>query len=232
MRWLTPARRRGVEILDDAATPAEARRRAMRDVARSNALFGGTRAVIRALDGVAATLPADVALLDVGTGLADLPAALRKAALRRGMAIRVVGLDAAPDLLVDARQHLDAAASGDARRLPLRTGSMDVVVCSQVLHHFAMDDARAALAELHRVARGSVIVSDLRRSWVAAAGFWIASVLLGFDAITRHDGVVSVLRGFTAAELERLVRATTGVQPTVRRAPFWRLTATWSVRAG
>ena len=60
-----------------------------------------------------------------------------------------------------------------------------------------------------------------------AAGFWIASTALRFHPVTRHDGVVSVLRGFTTAELRALVRAATGTVPRLRRALFWRLTAIW-----
>jgi hypothetical protein len=78
------------------------------------------------------------------------------------------------------------------------------------------------------VARRAVIVSDLRRSWIAAAGFWLVSWPLGFHPVTRHDGVVSVLRGFTSAELARHVRDSTGRDADVRRHPGFRLTATWT----
>src|SRR5206468_3339755 len=62
-------------------------------------------------------------------------------------------------------------------------------------------DALNLLREMNRVARARVIVSDLRRSWLAAAGLWIVSFPLGFHAVSRHDGVVSVMRGFTPNEL-------------------------------
>ena len=64
-----------------------------------------------------------------------------------------------------------------------------------------------------------VIVSDLRRSWLAACGFWLVSWPLGFHPVTRHDGVVSVLRGFTRRRARRAtcMRATGAARPTVRR---------------
>jgi hypothetical protein len=73
-----------------------------------------------------------------------------------------------------------------------------------------------------------VIVSDLRRSWIAAAGFWVVSWPLGFHPVTRHDGVVSVLRGFTPRELSRHVQNATGRSAAVRRHLGFRITATWS----
>jgi SAM-dependent methyltransferase len=120
---------------------------------------------------------------------------------------------------------------GDALRLPVADDSVDVVLCSQLLHHFAEADARRLVAELHRVSFGWVVISDLRRSWLAAGGFWVASVALRFHPVTRHDGVTSVLRGFTARELESLVQETTGAAPEVRHGAFWRISATWSKTA-
>jgi ubiquinone/menaquinone biosynthesis C-methylase UbiE len=126
---------------------------------------------------------------------------------------------------------VDGVVVGDALRLPLGDDSVDVVLCSQLLHHFVEADARRLIAELQRVSVGWVVINDLRRSWVAAGGFWLASVALRFHPVTRHDGVTSVLRGFTASELAALVYDAAGARPDVRRAPFWRLSASWSKSA-
>jgi hypothetical protein len=108
----------------------------------------------------------------------------------------------------------------------LGTGSVDLVVCSQVLHHFERDGAVRLVREMRRVARRALIVSDLRRSWIAMTGFWLVSFPLGFHPVTRHDGALSVLRGFTAVELGDIVRAGAGAVPRVTRHPGFRLTAT------
>jgi hypothetical protein len=55
---------------------------------------------------------------------------------------------------------------------------------------------------------------------------------LRYHRVTRHDGVVSIFRGFTARELNELIRAATGVAPIVRRRLGFRLTARWSPRIG
>jgi SAM-dependent methyltransferase len=228
---LTPARRRGVEVLDDPDTPTDVRQRSMSDVVRANTLFGGTRSALRALRDVWPLLPRDAVLLDVGTGLADIPARARREARRAGISLTAVGLDASESTLRSAVPLLSGAVVGDATRLPVRDYAADVVICSQLLHHFTEHDARRVIAELHRVSRGWVVISDLRRSRLAAAGFWIASTILRFHPVTRHDGVVSVFRGLTVPELRSLIREATGVEPAVRRGIFWRLSATWPARA-
>ncbi|MDE3127367.1 MAG: methyltransferase domain-containing protein, partial [Gemmatimonadota bacterium] len=143
-----------------------------------------------------------------------------------GVDLVAIGCDVSPALLPGGNRY---AAAGDALALPFRSGAVDFVVCSQLLHHFEFPGARRVLGELHRVARRAVIVSDLRRSWIAAGGFWLASWPLGFHPITRHDGVTSVRRGFVAAELAALVREATGAAPRIARHAGYRLTARWTV---
>lgn len=220
-------RRRGIEILDDPSVDPAIRERSIGDVRRSNALLGGRRAVLRAFLEVLPSIEDGATVLDVGTGLADIPAAVVRSASERGRSIRIVAVDEACSLLHASRTRLDWPVCANALALPFRDEAIDVVIASQVLHHFEDADAERLLREMNRVARRAVIVSDLRRSWIAAIGFWLVSFPLRFHPVTRHDGVVSVLRGFTAADLKRLIRAATGKDVRVRRRPGWRVTASW-----
>jgi len=224
----TPKRRRGVEILDDPSVDPAIRARSLGDVARSNKLLGGLRAASATFTEVLPSLRTDAIVLDVGTGSADIPERVREIGAANRRTLSVIGVDEAFSLLVAARPRLDAVVCANALALPFRDHSVDVVMCSQILHHF--DDATADrfLREMNRVARKTVIVSDLRRSWIAAAGFWLVSFPLRFHRVTRHDGLVSVLRGFTADDLRRLVQRATGVRPVVERRLGWRLTARWT----
>ncbi len=231
---LTPRRRRGIEFLDDPAVDPRLVRRSLADVARSNLLFGGTRAVVaevraalRGLDAPAS----DLIMLDVGTGAGDIPARVERAVAARGHRLLTVGLDASETLVAAARSGLDGAIRGDALALPIATGGVDIAICSQVLHHFSDDDALQVVRELNRVARVRVIISDIRRSWMAAGGIWMASFPLGFHPVSRHDGVVSVMRGFTSGELSELVSAAIGRAPVVRRRIGFRVTASWTPEA-
>jgi SAM-dependent methyltransferase len=225
---LTPRRRRGVEYLDDPAIDPVVRQRSLHDVRVSNWLLGGMRAVIKELDRVLPLLGDHGTLLDVGTGLADIPIRSREVALKRGIQLLVYGVDEAPSLALRNADTLDGSACADARRLPFASHSIDIVVCSQMLHHLEDRELASVLAELNRVARKAVIVADLRRSWLAACGFWLVSWPLRFHPVTRHDGVISVLRGFTAGELAEATRAAVGRLPRVRRHLGFRLTATWT----
>ncbi len=228
---LTPARRRGVELLDDPRVDPADRHAAQDDIRRSNVWLGGLRAALAELRAVIA--PQDnMILLDVGTGLADILTEAECEVRRAGGTLTTIGVDGSISLLTTARASTTGMVCADALALPFRDRSVDVAMCSQLLHHFGDADIDRLLRELHRVSRRAVVICDLRRSWLAAAGFWLVSFPMRFHRITRHDGVVSVLRGFTAAELRRHVRAATGASPRVKRRLGFRLTARWTPANG
>jgi SAM-dependent methyltransferase len=225
---LSPPRGRGEETLDTPDADPRLARRSLRDVAVANRFFGGTRAVLDALGPLWDQLPRHATLLDVGTGMGDIPAHARRAAARRGVTLETVGLEASASLASDNRGVTTWPVCGDARALPFADHSVDVVTCSQVLHHFFDADARFVLAEMNRVARVQAIVSDIHRSRIAAAGIWLASFPLAFHPASRHDAVVSVMRGFRVAELRQMVRESLGVDAVVRYRPGYRITASWA----
>src|SRR5262249_27149680 len=73
----------------------------------------------------------------------------------------VLGVDLSPALVANSRRH--DSLVGDARVLPLRDNSRDVVVVQGGLHHlFTFADVRRALAEMRRVTRpgGRIIVIE------------------------------------------------------------------------
>ncbi len=226
-RIFTPRRRRGVELLDDPAVAPEIMTRSMMDVERANLLLGGLRAALDELRPALGELSRCATLLDVGMGAADIPAAARTLAAKRGVTLRTIGFDCSEALLRRHRGRLDAVVRGDALRLPFRDRSVDIVTCSQLLHHFPGPQAATLIREMNRVARARVVISDLRRSWIAAGGLWMASFLLGFHYVSRHDGVVSVMRGFVPEELSALVESATERRSQVHRHFGFRLTTSW-----
>lgn len=235
---IIPTRRRGVELLDDPTSDAALVARSLRDVAQANRWFGGTAAVLTAIDpllrAAGAARPGNPALtlLDVGTGAGDIPEHARLLAQRRGVHLTTIGLERTTSLAAGAAARVGSVCVADGLRLPFRSHSVDIVTCSQVLHHFADAEATTLLQEMHRVARHLAVVADLRRSWIAAAGIWLSSFALRFHPVSRHDGVLSVLRGYRRDELAALVHRAVGVEPRAHNRLGFRVTATWSPAHG
>ena len=217
----------GVELLDDPRADPALVRRALADIARTNRLFGGTHAVIATLERHFRAAPQRPwTLLDVGTGQGDIPLAAAQAARRHGIDLRLVGVERIPAAARVAREQGLAAVLADGGSLPFAPKSVDVVIASQVLHHFPRDAAARWISAFDRIARRAVVLADLHRSPLAMAGWWLASFPLGLHRVTRHDGVVSLQRGYTRAEFAALCEAG-GVRATVRYRPIARLVADW-----
>jgi len=226
----TPPRRRGIEILDDPAVDPELMRRSMRDVERANVLFGGRRAALAELSNAFRGIAGTATMLDVGTGRGDIPASAVALARRMGITLHTIGMDMSLPLMEGVRNGNEHVLRGDALALPFRDKSVDIVLASQILHHFTEDAATALIVELNRVARSSVVISDLKRSLIAAAGLWLGSFPLRFHPVSRHDGVVSVMRGFLPSEVADLVQRATGLRPRVERRLGFRVTTSWTPR--
>ena len=230
----TPARQRGSEILDDPGDDPALALRSLRDVALANRLFGGRRAVLAAVRkvllecGPARNATTPMVLLDIGTGLGDIPRAAQAMAAKSAVPMITIGIELVPSLAHVAGASCTHALAADAMALPFADDSVDIVTCSQVLHHFDGAAADRLLQECTRVARTAVVIGDLRRSWFAVGGLWAASFMLGFHPVSRHDGIVSILRGFTRDELEALVERATGCAVRAHRAPGFRVVAVWS----
>jgi hypothetical protein len=219
----------GEELLDDPAADPALVRRSLGDIAVANRLFGGVAAarygVDRLLRGRGA---ASATLLDVGTGLGDVPRALGSHLARRGITLQPTGLERNPTAARLATARGMPTLIGDGLRLPFASRSVDIVLLCQIAHHFGPDGIAQLAAEATRVARIGVVLADLERSHLARWGFAVASRLLRFDPATVADGVTSVKRGFRVAELvAHLARAGLAVE-CVRR-PGWRVVATWGV---
>ncbi len=219
----------GSELLDDPAADPVAVRRSLTNIARSNRLFGGTAAVLWGLGQVLAD-PAlrtsHLALLDVGTGAGDIPAAARRWGTARGLSIGTIGLERLRPAAQLARSPALPVTLGCLTALPLRDRSVDLVVVSQVLHHLGAETAIRLLQDAGRLARRGVVIADLQRSRTAATLFGVAAHALGFDQHTRVDGMTSVARGYRVHELAALCAAA-GVPATVTGRPGWRVVAWW-----
>jgi 2-polyprenyl-3-methyl-5-hydroxy-6-metoxy-1,4-benzoquinol methylase len=181
------------EILDEQ-TPA-AGQKSLRDLVRINRYLGGHEASRKALRSVAPK--GSFTVLDIGAASGDTGQAIRSEFPKAN----VVSLDYKLHHLLLAAQPKVAA---DAFRLPFHPKSFDIVHCSLFLHHFEDSNVVELLRGFREIARIAVIVNDLERHAMAYYFLPASTWLFGWDAITVHDGPISVQAAFKAEELQSL----------------------------
>lgn len=218
----------GAELLDDPKANPAAVAESLRNIARANRWFGGAAAVRFGLDRTLRHMPAGstLTLLDLGTGLGDLPQVAVRWGSARGVRIIPVGLElnrVAAGLARAAGLPMAVACAGAP---PIREKSVDVVLVSQVAHHLTSESVVHLIRTCNRLARRAVIVADLRRNSLARPAFWCGARLLAFDPVTVADGMTSIRRGFSRRELRALMTEA-GIEGRVAQRPGFRLVATW-----
>jgi SAM-dependent methyltransferase len=217
MSWLDLPRIDEAEDIDNPDQPIEDLTASMADVARTNAWFGGTCAVVGHVSALLRDIAVDrpIRILDVGTGSADIPRALVAWGRRHGRLITVVGVDnLRPMLTIAAKQlstfNFQLSASvhlvqADALNLPFRAGSFDIAVCALTLHHVGFDAAVKVLATMDALSTVGFVAADLRRDRLSLRIIDTGLALIRAHRFTRHDGPASVRRAFTLPEYRKMV---------------------------
>ena len=230
MSWMD-SRTQEPELLDGDSVSWQERLEAMDQLPLVNRFLGGARAVLKDLAPIVAESAPDrcLCLLDVGCGSADIPESIVCWAERAGRPIHVVALDRDPASIELAARRVAQTqcklklVRGTALCLPLADRAVDVVTASMFCHHFFGDELVALVRELTRVARTAVIINDLHRHPAAYWGFRLASRIFLRGHVVRHDGEVSVRRGFVPHELRALADQFPDFRWTVRRRFAFRL---------
>ena len=151
-------------------------------------------------------------VLDFGCGPGQIPIMLAK----RWPLMRILGVDAGPNMIEQARRYTAAAGvsveyevqrlgpQGDSR-LPYADGEFDIVLCNSVLHH--LDDPLATLDELARVAKreGAVLVRDLLRPPAPAYALHVRVFGRHYSGEMRRLYEASVHAAYTTAELRDML---------------------------
>jgi 2-polyprenyl-3-methyl-5-hydroxy-6-metoxy-1,4-benzoquinol methylase len=146
-------------------------------------------------------------ILDLATGSGDIPRLVVDFARRLNAKVTVDAVDQQASTVEIAR-GLSASypeiefVQGDL--LTFAREPYDIVLCSLALHHFSENDAVAVLKRTRALSRQYVLVSDLRRGWLASVGVYLLTALVFREPMTRIDARLSAERAFSFAEFRSL----------------------------
>ena len=195
------------EWMDEADATEPAFAGALRDLARINRMSLAYRPTLRWLDRVVARTGARrLSVLDVGAGGGDMLAQVAAWGARRGVGVALTGLDRSPWSATYAGSAGVPAEWITADLFDLAPGRrFDLVLCSLFTHHLRDPDLVRFLRWLEDRASRGWLISDLHRHLVPWAFCWATFRLARFDPMVIHDSTISIARGFTRADWDRLL---------------------------
>jgi ubiquinone/menaquinone biosynthesis C-methylase UbiE len=194
------------EHFDDPQRTAEEFRVAYQELARVNKLFRLEDPYTRVMSQwLGAEQCRELSILDLGAGDGWLGRAMEAWARDRGWQWQVTDLDVNPVPLSLSRGHCRIAAS--ALALPFEPNAFDIVIASQMTHHFNSDeDVIAHFSEAWRVAKRGVFITDMRRGWLLYTVLLLTLPLLRLGKNMRADGLLSVRKSWKPAEFRSLAQ--------------------------
>jgi SAM-dependent methyltransferase len=178
----------------------------LRDLARFNGAMLGHRPVLswlaRAVEG--APKGETLTLVDVGCGYGDLLRAIRRWADRRGVPMRLIGLDLGRATIAIAEAATDVADDIEYRVADVFAFRpdmpIDFVVSSLLTHHFSDAMIVTFLRWMEASARRGWFIYDLQRHALPYHFIGFAGRLMRLNRIVVHDGRISVGRSLTKGE--------------------------------
>ncbi|GMA15129.1 methyltransferase domain-containing protein (plasmid) [Deinococcus metallilatus] len=203
------------ERMDEPDCDLPTLRRTYAQFATVNALVAGWRQVYLRELRPRLSPGRTMTLLDIGCGGGDVPLRLAHWARRDGLRLRVTAIDADERAVAYASPlaqpgvEFRQALSGDLVREGQR---FDFVTSNHLLHHLTDPELVALLRDSERLCRVRVLHSDLARSPLAYRLFSVGARLFPGTFI-HEDGLLSIRRSYTAAELAALVPPGWAVRP-------------------
>ena len=151
---------------------------------------------------------ANMRIVDLATGSGDIPRLVVNHARTIGATVKIDAVEQNLATVSIARKFSSAypeISIIEGNILEFQAADpYDMVLCSLVLHHFSSEDAVRLLRNCRELSREFVLVSDLRRSYLATIGVYVLTATVFREPMTRTDGRLSAARAFSSAEFRSM----------------------------
>jgi 2-polyprenyl-3-methyl-5-hydroxy-6-metoxy-1,4-benzoquinol methylase len=198
------------EIMDDFAMEGEVLRDALDKIAKINQLLGGNQLTLQGVQSLLKGIPkeTEITIIDIGCGNGDMLRTLAEYGKQNGLHFKLIGVDANAFTISHAE-----ALSKEYPNISYRCEDIfgdwfqslkyDIVLCTLTLHHFKDEEILSLMKLFYENASFGIVINDLHRSAIAYRLFQGLCFVFRLNAMSREDGLTSILRGFKKQELEQ-----------------------------
>lgn len=193
------------ELMDDFSMGGTDLYEALRDLRLLNHIFAASSPTVYGVERlwILAGRPKQLSILDVGAGSGDVNRHVLKWADKRGIDITIQLADVTEEACEEARQFFHDEPRVTVRLVDVKDipeASVDIVSGSQFVHHFTGDDLNRIVTYMHKASKIGVVINDIHRQWIAWTAVWLVCHVVSTNRYIRHDGPLSVAKGFRATD--------------------------------
>lgn len=202
------------EIMDNFNLQGTEMQQVLTDLKTVNKWLGGNAITLNGISQLLKKVPKSgvITIVDIGCGDGEILRQCARFGKKKGYNFKLIGVDANSYILSEARERSKEYPNITFEQIDVFseenfTLSYDIALCTLFLHHFKNEDIITLLNQTIKYATIGIVVNDLQRSRLAFNLFKIAGRVLLKTKIARHDGLVSIARGFTKAELTEMSKS-------------------------
>ncbi len=195
------------ELMDDTSLEPKVLNEVLKDISLANRFLGGNRITFKAVLRMLRRQPdREYCIMDVGCGEGSMLRELARICRKKNYRVRFLGVDINESAIALAKEYHDEYPEIEYHTVDILQDERkelisDIALCTLTLHHIPSEQIPNFLRNMAERAREAVIVNDLQRSSLAYYLFQFFSAIFIKTKIARHDGLVSIKRGFKRKEL-------------------------------
>lgn len=194
------------ELMDEPCTYTEFRA-CLRDLVKVNRTVFSYRPTLQWLEQFGSSTNAPLHIVDVGSGAGDMLRRIESWARRKGLSVRLTGIDRNPFAARAAREFSAPHSRINWVSCDAFTyhpdAEIDVVISSLFTHHLPDREIIRFLNWMEQVSVRGWFVNDLRRAQTPYYAFKLLATTMRWHRFVQHDGPVSIRRSFTPRDWQR-----------------------------
>lgn len=198
------------ESMDDFSLDNEDLTTALNDIARINQLLGGNSVTLNGVKKLIHDFPKDkvITIMDFGCGSGDMLRMLSKFGKKNNLKFQLIGIDANEATI----RHAEKSSAGfdnisylaeDIFLFDFSEYTIDIALITLTLHHFKNGEIIKIMRVILNLVKKGIVVNDLQRNKLAYRLFQAIIFIFRLEKMTAQDGLISILRGFKKADLEK-----------------------------
>jgi 2-polyprenyl-3-methyl-5-hydroxy-6-metoxy-1,4-benzoquinol methylase len=197
------------ELLDRNDIPFDDIKKNMQELDFINTWLGGHDITIRGVRKIAGNRK-KIIVCEIGCGGGDNLKAINRWAQKKGISLEIIGIDIKSACIDFAKENCAEIENASwicsdykLAQLPVKP---DIVFSSLFCHHFDDDGVRNIFHWMYQNSKLGFFINDLQRHPLAYYSIKLLSAIFSRSYMVKNDAPLSVLRGFSKAELDLMLK--------------------------